>query len=270
MASPVDRIARNAAARLAQDADLPLLVPEVERQLQVGDDHAAADRYEPIAISLAALIVSVAGLAWTIYTDLKKQTRRPDPEVMERRIRVEIEHPEKVSAADRDRVITTVIEQMLDGEPPRDRTDAGDERHQDQRCREDEHDPPDQGIGVARGGERLDLVPEGVQPQPRLPWPVPGLVHHAPLLTEQVLASGLVLEVAARRDEQDGFGVVGLVELAGGQERAVQATGPSLEQQRRQHGRDGAVIAGWQRRLAVGEGHLVQRLGVRVGPGGLL
>ncbi len=118
MASPVDRIARNAAARLAQDADLPLLVPEVERQLQVGDDHAAADRYEPIAISLAALIVSVAGLAWTIYTDLKKQTRRPDPEVMERRIRVEIEHPEKVSAADRDRVITTVIEQMLAGETP--------------------------------------------------------------------------------------------------------------------------------------------------------
>src|SRR6266508_4314415 len=90
MASPVDRIARN----------------------------AAADRYEPIAISLAALIVSVAGLAWTIYTDLKKQTRRPDPEVMERRIRVEIEHPEKVSAADRDRVITTVIEQMLAGETP--------------------------------------------------------------------------------------------------------------------------------------------------------
>lgn len=118
MASPVDRIARNAAARLAQDADLPLLVPEVERQLQVGDGHAAADRYEPIAISLAALIVSVAGLAWTIYTDLKKQTRRPDPEVMERRIRVEIEHPEKVSAADRDRVITTVIEQMLAGETP--------------------------------------------------------------------------------------------------------------------------------------------------------
>lgn len=118
MASPVDRIARNAAARLAQDADLPLLVPEVERQLQVGDGHAAADRYEPIAISLAALIVSVAGLAWTIYTDLKKQTRRPDPEVMERRIRVEIEHPAKVSAADRDRVITTVIEQMLAGETP--------------------------------------------------------------------------------------------------------------------------------------------------------
>jgi hypothetical protein len=113
MANPVDRIARGAAERLAREAELPSLVPEVERQLEVGVGHRSVDRYEPITISLAALVVSVAGLAWTIYTDLKKQAPRPEPEVIKRRIRVEIELPEQVSAADRDRVIAAVIEQTL-------------------------------------------------------------------------------------------------------------------------------------------------------------
>jgi hypothetical protein len=62
---------------------------------------------------LASLIVSVAGLAWTIYTDLKRQTPRPEPEVIKRRIRVEVELPEHISAADRDRVITAVVAQAL-------------------------------------------------------------------------------------------------------------------------------------------------------------
>ena len=113
MASPADRIARSAAQRLAQDADLPLLVPEVERHLQAGDGGQIAERYEPITIALAGLLVSVAGLAWTIYTDLRKQTPHPDPEVMKRRIRVEVELPEQVSVADRDRVIAIVVEETL-------------------------------------------------------------------------------------------------------------------------------------------------------------
>jgi hypothetical protein len=113
MTSPVDRIARSAAERLARDGDLPLLVPEVERELQIGDGPQATERYEPIAISLAALLVSTAGLAWTVYTDLKKQTPRPDAEVLKRRIRIELKVPEQVSAADRDRVIAVVVEATL-------------------------------------------------------------------------------------------------------------------------------------------------------------
>ena len=114
MADPVDRIARSVAERLAQDANLPSLVPEVERQLEVGAGNQSVDRYEPITISLAALIVSVAGLAWTIYTDLKNHTSRPEPEVIKRKIRVEIElPPEGVSTADRDRVIAAVDTQVL-------------------------------------------------------------------------------------------------------------------------------------------------------------
>ena len=113
MASPVERIARGAAARLAREADLPLLVPEVEHQLQVSDAGHAAERYEPITISLAALLVSVASLAWTIYTDLRKQTQQPHPEVMKRRIRVEVELPEGISSPERDRVIAAIVAQTL-------------------------------------------------------------------------------------------------------------------------------------------------------------
>jgi hypothetical protein len=113
MADPVDRIARGAAERLAQEAGQPSLVPEVERQLKIGSDSRSGDRYEPITLSIAALVVSVAGLAWTIYTDLKKQASRPEPEVVKRRIRVEIDLPEQVSVADRDRVIAAVVAQTL-------------------------------------------------------------------------------------------------------------------------------------------------------------
>jgi hypothetical protein len=113
MADPVDRIARGAAARLAQQAGQPSLVLEVERQLEVGSDTRSGDRFEPITLSIAALVVSVAGLAWTIYNDLKKQTPKPEPDVIKRRIRVEIELPEQVSAADRDRVIAAVVAQTL-------------------------------------------------------------------------------------------------------------------------------------------------------------
>lgn len=113
MGSPVDRIARSAAQRLALDADLPALVPEVERQLEIGDGIPSPDRYEPVTMSIAALLVSVASLAWTVYTDLKKQTPKPDPEVVKRRIRVEIELPDGVPAAERDRIITAVVEQAM-------------------------------------------------------------------------------------------------------------------------------------------------------------
>jgi hypothetical protein len=116
MTSSVDRIARSAAQRLADDDDLPWLVPEVERHLQVGNAGQAAERYEPVSIAVAALIVSVAQLAWTIYTDLRRQTPHPDPEVLKRRIRVEIEPPDQVSAEDRDRIITVVVRETL-GEP---------------------------------------------------------------------------------------------------------------------------------------------------------
>ncbi len=70
-----------AAERLAREADLPALLPEVERQLvecqlEAGAGGQSVDRYEPITMAIAALLVSVASLGWTIYTDLKKANSR--------------------------------------------------------------------------------------------------------------------------------------------------------------------------------------------------
>lgn len=113
MTSPVNRIALSAAQRLARDGDPPALVPEVERQLQLGQVGHAAERFEPVTIALAALVVSIASLAWTVYTDLRKETPRPDPEVLKRRLRVELELPERVSAADRDRVLAVIVEETM-------------------------------------------------------------------------------------------------------------------------------------------------------------
>jgi hypothetical protein len=39
-------------------------------------------------IALASLIVAIASLAWTVYTDLKKRTAQPAAEVIARTVRV--------------------------------------------------------------------------------------------------------------------------------------------------------------------------------------
>ena len=49
---------------------------------------AVTGTLDPIA--LAALIVSVAQFAWTVYADLRKRTAKPAPQVVARRVRVEL------------------------------------------------------------------------------------------------------------------------------------------------------------------------------------
>src|SRR6266704_3980715 len=61
----------------------------------------------------------------------------------------------------------------------RDGAHAGDERHQYQQHAEHHHQRPDLGVGVVGRGERRDLVPEGVEPEPGLARVPAGLVHHA-------------------------------------------------------------------------------------------
>jgi len=76
-------LARTVAGRL--ETDRPGTAVEVEAELhQPG--RRPAQYLEPI--SLGALIVSVASLAWTVYTDLKTKTANPAPEVIARTIRV--------------------------------------------------------------------------------------------------------------------------------------------------------------------------------------
>src|ERR1035441_3330347 len=77
-----------------------------------------------------------------------------------------------------------------------------DKGHEEQHDRQRHHETPDENVSVAARVEGRDLVPEGVQPQPGLAGVVARLVHHAPLITREVLLLGMVRQVAAVGQEQ--------------------------------------------------------------------
>jgi hypothetical protein len=109
MTDPVEHIARATAAHLTAEHG-PTLPVDVEAALHARD--STKDRYlDPVA--LGALIVSVASLAWTIYTDLKQKTPNPSPDVLARAIRVQIREAAPDSP-DRDRIIDIVVSETLD------------------------------------------------------------------------------------------------------------------------------------------------------------
>ena len=86
MTDPVADGARAAAERLAPDHG-PGLAADVEAALHTRGQEQRPERYfDPV--SLGALIVSIATLAWTVYTDLKKRTATPSAEVVARTVRV--------------------------------------------------------------------------------------------------------------------------------------------------------------------------------------
>ncbi|WP_285791316.1 hypothetical protein [Micromonospora sp. NBRC 101691] len=64
-------------------------------------------------IDLIALIVSVATLGWTVFWSLRGPTSRPNPEVVARRIRVELSAPATITPEQRDLVIDAVVEEIL-------------------------------------------------------------------------------------------------------------------------------------------------------------
>ena len=92
--------------------------------------------------------------------------------------------------------------------------------------------------------EAGNVVPQLVEPQPRLSWIAARLVHHAPLVTGEVLGLGLGAEVGAVLEEQEGAGVVGAVEGLPGDQRGVQAATFGQGQLGRQHGLDRPVVPG--------------------------
>ncbi|WP_367130743.1 hypothetical protein [Saccharothrix sp. HUAS TT1] len=105
----VERAALAAADRLAPGHG-PRLRADVLAALHAPD--RAPDRYlDPIA--LASLIVSAATLAWTVFQDLRAKTPDPKPEVVARRVRLELT-ADDVSPQQRDEVIEIVVEEITD------------------------------------------------------------------------------------------------------------------------------------------------------------
>src|SRR5690349_5399505 len=103
--------ARAAAWRLAPEFG-GRLPADVEAILRASTGGGRDDRYlDPVA--LAALIVSAAQFAWTVYADLRKRTAKPAPQVVASRVRVELAERTEIDPSVRDRVIDIVVAETL-------------------------------------------------------------------------------------------------------------------------------------------------------------
>lgn len=111
MIDPVERGARAAADRLAADHGLRLAA-DVEAALYERGANRSTDQYfDPV--SLGALIVSVASLAWTVYRDLKKQAPNPPADVVARTVRVRLREAGDIDLAAHERVVEITIDETL-------------------------------------------------------------------------------------------------------------------------------------------------------------
>ena len=109
MTDSVERSARAAARRLAASQDDPELIADVERALQGRNSDRGPDQYfDPV--SLGGLIVSIATLAWTVYSDLRKRTPKPPNDLVARTVRVRLQEAE-LEPAQRDRIVEIVVEE---------------------------------------------------------------------------------------------------------------------------------------------------------------
>jgi hypothetical protein len=116
MNDPIGSAARAAAQQLQADAG-PGLVAEVEAVLATRHSRSAPPQYvDPVA--LASLIVDISGLAWTVYTNLKKRTATPSAEVVARTVRVTRRDQGQAEAPDHiiEVVVTETIRAAADQE----------------------------------------------------------------------------------------------------------------------------------------------------------
>src|SRR5579859_8122145 len=83
-------------------------------------------------------------------------------------------------------MIVLAPDQAVDAEVVWQTIEIGQIGEQHEEGREYSHGDQDQRIGIWRGVVRRYLVPEGIEPEPRLPRIVARLVHHSPLRPQQV------------------------------------------------------------------------------------
>lgn len=100
--------ARAAASRLSDKLGERVLI-EVESALHTHDGSERPKQYtDPVA--LGSLIVSIASLGWTIFSDLRKRTPRPSKEVVARKIRVELPPSGVITDAQQNDIIDVVVD----------------------------------------------------------------------------------------------------------------------------------------------------------------
>jgi hypothetical protein len=113
MDDPVGEIARAAAERLAAEHG-ERVQAEVEAALYARGNMRGAEQYVIDPVALGTLIVSIATLAWTIYSDLRDRKPEVVPEVAERELRVELRRFGE-SGPERDRVTEIIVTEIVRG-----------------------------------------------------------------------------------------------------------------------------------------------------------
>jgi hypothetical protein len=118
MTDPAADAARTAAVILAPDLG-PSLPTEVEAALAARGTQQRPDRYlDPV--SLATLIVTIATLAWTIYTDQRTRTPDPPPATIARQIRIILRDQDTPLPAGTERITEIVATEITrQASPPR-------------------------------------------------------------------------------------------------------------------------------------------------------
>jgi hypothetical protein len=103
-------ISRATARRLAAQGR-PESQVEVEAAIAAGPNGGRDQYVDPI--SLGALIVSIATLAWQVYTDLKASSDKPSKEVVARRVRIRLQDSDRPSTTDDQKVIDIVVDETV-------------------------------------------------------------------------------------------------------------------------------------------------------------
>jgi hypothetical protein len=118
MTDPVADAARSAAAILAPDLG-PSLPAEVEAALAARSTGQRPDRYlDPV--SVASLIVAIATLAWTIYTDQRKHAPDPPPDSIARQVRITLRDQDVSLPPGTERITEVVATEITrEASPPR-------------------------------------------------------------------------------------------------------------------------------------------------------
>ena len=103
--------ARAAADRLAAEYG-PGLAADVEAALHARGSAQRPGQYlDPV--SLGSLIVAIATLAWTIYSDLRHKTPQPSPQVVARHVRTELRNQSDTSQQDSDHITQIVVTEII-------------------------------------------------------------------------------------------------------------------------------------------------------------
>jgi hypothetical protein len=113
---PIATAARAAARNLIAEYG-PGLEADVEAALHAEAEQRPGQYLDPV--SVGGLIVAIATLAWTIYTDQRKHTREPAPELIERRVRIGIREHTAANPQEISRITEIVVTQISQSPPGR-------------------------------------------------------------------------------------------------------------------------------------------------------